>query len=326
MQLALGFWASRTMLSAVELGLFTELAKQSLDADAIRERLNLHPRSARDFLDALVAVRMLDRSDDGLYRNTPETDLFLDRGKPTYVGGLLEMCSVRLYRSWDRLTEALRTGQPTREDGETDTFKTLYATPEKLETFLSAMTGLSLAAGVALAEKFPWDKFKTFIDIGAAQGAVPVQLALSHTHLSGGSFDLPTVGPVFDKYVAKHGLSDRLKFYPGNFFTDPLPKADVFIMGHILHDWNLEEKHAILRKAYDALGSGGALIVYEALIDDARRENAFGLLMSLNMLVETPGGFDYTGADCGGWMREAGFRDTRVEHLTGPDSMVIGIK
>jgi len=326
MQLGLGFWGSRTLLSAVDLGLFTELAKQPLDADAIRDRFKLHPRSLLDFLDALVALRMLDRSDDGIYRNTPETDLFLDRAKPTYVGGLLEMCSVRLYRCWDDLTDALRTGQAGRESDAEDPFKTLYATPEKLETFLSAMTGLSLAAGIALAQKFPWENFKTFIDIGAAQGAVPVQLALSHPHLSGGSFDLPAVGPVFEKYVAKHGLSDRLKFYPGNFFTDSMPKADVLIMGHILHDWNLEEKKTILRKAYDALPPGGALIVYEALIDDARRENAFGLLMSLNMLIETPGGFDYTGADCASWMHEVGFGDTRVEHLTGPDSMVIGVK
>ena len=121
-------------------------------------------------------------------------------------------------------------------------------------------------------------------------------------------------------------MSDRLKFHSGSFFTDPLPTADVLVMGHILHDWNLDEKEMLLRKAYDALPANGALIVYEALIDDDRRKNAFGLLMSLNMLIETPGGFDYTGADCQAWMREVGFRETRVEHLLGPDSMVVGIK
>jgi hypothetical protein len=326
MQLGFGFWGSRTLLTAVELGLFTELAKKSMDAEAIRDRYKLHSRGYRDFLDALVALGMLKRTDDGFYRNTPETDLFLDRAKPTYLGGMMEMCSTRLYRGWDRLTDALRTGKPTREHGEVDAFKEFYATPEKLETFLTAMTGLSLAAAIVLSDKFPWEKYKTFIDVGAAQGAMPVQLALDYQHLTGGSFDLPVVGPIFERYVAKHGLSDRLKFYPGDFFADPLPKAEVLIMGHILHDWNMEEKQTILGKAYEALPSGGALIVYEALIDDARRENAFGLLMSLNMLIETPGGFDYTGADCQKWMRETGFRETRVEPLTGPDSMVIGIK
>jgi hypothetical protein len=100
----------------------------------------------------------------------------------------------------------------------------------------------------------------------------------------------------------------------------------VLVMGHILHDWDLGQKKGLIAKAYAALPAGGALLVYEALIDDERRQNAFGLLMSLNMLIETPGGFDYTGADCRGWMREAGFRDTRVEHLVGPDSMVVGVK
>jgi hypothetical protein len=188
------------------------------------------------------------------------------------------------------------------------------------------MTGLSLGPAIALAQKFPWKNYKTFTDIGAAQGAVPVQVALAHSHLTGGNFDLPAVRPVFEKYVTKHGLSNRLKFHPGNFFTDPLPSADVLVMGHILHDWTLDEKKMLLAKAYRALPAGGALIVYEALIDDDRRENAFGLLMSLNMLIETPGGFDYTGANCSAWMKEAGFCETRVEHLIGPDSMVIGIK
>ena len=192
--------------------------------------------------------------------------------------------------------------------------------------FVSAMTGISAGIARAIAEKFPWVNYRTFIDIGTAQGGVPVQIALKHAHLTGGGFDLPVVGPVFEEYVAAAGLASRLRFYPGSFFTDPLPSADVLIMGHILHDWSIEEKRMLLAKAYQALPKDGALIVFEALIDDDRRQNAFGLLMSLNMLIETPGGFDFTGADCCGWMREAGFRETRVEHLTGPDSMVVGIK
>jgi hypothetical protein len=327
MQLGLGFWASKTLLSAVELGLFTELAGGAMSAETINARLNLHPRSVRDFLDALVSLRMLERDGEGLYSNTPETEMFLDRAKPSYIGGILEMASKRLYPYWGSLTEALKTGRPQNEaKSGGNFFETLYADPERLEDFLSAMTGLSLGAARAIAQKFPWTNYQTFIDIGGAQGGVPVQVALEHTHISGGIFDLPAVGPVFEKYVARHGLSDRLRFYAGDFFKDPLPSADVLVMGHILHDWNMEEKQMLLKKAFDALPSGGALIVFEALIDDERRENTFGLLMSLNMLIETPGGFDYTGADCSHWMREAGFRETRVEHLVGPDSMVIGFK
>jgi hypothetical protein len=327
MQLGLGFWASKTLLSAVELGLFTELAKGAMPAEAIGERLSLHPRSLRDFLDALVSLRMLERDVDGLYSNTPEADTFLDRAKPAYIGGMLEMANTRLYPFWGSLTEALRTGRPQNEaKSGGNFFEALYADPLRLEGFLSAMTGLSLGAARAMAEKFPWGDYKTFIDIGGAQGGVPVQVALAHSHLTGGIFDLPAVRPIFEKYVAQHGLHDRLRFYPGDFFNDPLPSADVLVMGHILHDWDIEEKRMLLRKAFDALPEGGALIVFEALIDDERRENTFGFLMSLNMLIETPGGFDYTGADCSLWMREAGFRETRVEHLAGPDSMVMGFK
>jgi hypothetical protein len=327
MQLGVGFWGSKTLLSAIELGLFTELARQPLDATELAARLKLHPRSARDFFDALVALGMLEREDD-LYRNTPETNVFLDRNKLTYLGGMLEMANERLYPFWGSLTEALQTGLPQNEvkTGGAGLFETVYSDPERLQLFLGGMTGLSMGASQAIAQKFPWQNYHTVVDVGGAQGGLLTQVCLAHPHLRGTNFDLRVVGPIFEKYVAANGLADRLSFQVGNFFEEPLPSADVITMGHILHDWNLEEKRMLLNKAYQALPEGGALIVFEALIDDERRQNAFGLLMSLNMLIETPGGFDYTGKDCCDWMRDAGFRETRVEHLVGPDSMVIGIK
>jgi hypothetical protein len=326
MQTGLGFWASKTLLSAVEMGLFTELARGPLDAETIRQRLGLHSRSVRDFLDALVALKFLERR-QRKYFNTAETDFYLDRNKPSYTGGILEMCSARLYSCWGSLTEALRTGEPQNgAQGGVDPFATLYSTPERLEVFLSSMTGISLGAARALAEKFAWENRRSFADIGVAQGAVAVQVALKHPHLQGVGYDLPQVQPVFENYARANGVADRITFQPGNFFKDPLPGTEVLILGHILHDWDLEQKRALLAKAYAALPADGALIVFEAIIDDQRCENAFGLLMSLNMLIETPGGFDYTGRDCQAWMREAGFRETYVQHLVGPDSMVVGIK
>ncbi len=327
MQVGLGFWSSKVLLSAVEMELFTELAKHPEDLAAIQGRLGLHPRSARDFLDALVALGFLDRV-DGVYRNTPATDIYLDKNKPSYIGGILEMANHRLYGFWNHLTEALRTGQPQNEArvGGQSFFAALYAEPARLKEFLAAMTGLSRPANVAIARNFPWQNYKTYVDVGTAQGDLAVQVALANPHLTGTGFDLPEVAPIFEDYVSKNNLSERLRFAPGDFFNDPLPQADVVMMGHILHDWNLDEKKLLINRAFDAVPDGGALIVYEAIIDDDRRENVFGLLMSLNMLIETPGGFDYTGSDCTTWMQEVGFKETRVEQLAGPDSMVVGIK
>lgn len=326
MQLGLGFWGSKTLLTAVELGLFTELAKKPLDATALTKRLELHPRSARDFFDALVALGMLKRT-GARYANTAETALFLDRAKPSYVGGMLEMCNARLYGFWGSLTEALRTGAPQNEvkTGE-DFFGTLYADPRRLEGFLKAMTGLSQDTARAIAQKFSWKSYRSFADIGCAQGGVAVEIALAQKHVTGEGMDLPVVRPVFEAYVRANKVDKRLAFHAGDFFKDPLPRTDVLIMGHILHDWNLDEKMMLLEKAYAALPPGGALIVHEALIDDARKHNAVGLLMSLNMLIETHGGFDFTGADCRRWMKQVGFKRTKVEKLAGPDAMVIGIK
>ena len=327
MQLGWGFWGSKTLLSAVELGVFTELSKGPLDLEALTSRLALHPRSARDFFDALVALGMLAR-DGGVYANTPETTLFLDKAKPTYIGGILEMANKRLYRFWDGLTEALRTGLPQNEakDGGEDLFGVIYADPVILESFLRGMTGVSLPAAQAMAALFPWNEVTSFVDVGCAQGGATVAIAQAHPHLGAVGFDLAVVQPVFEAYVREKALSDRVRFAAGDFFAGPLPSADVIIMGHILHDWDLEQKRMLLAKAYAALPEGGRLIVYDAIIDDERRQNAFGLLMSLNMLIETNGGFDYTGADCIGWMKEAGFREAKVQPLAGPDSMVIGTK
>jgi hypothetical protein len=325
-QVAFGFMASKVLFSAIDFGLFTQLAKGPLDAEGLLNRLGLHPRSSRDFLDALVALGMLERRGE-VYSNTEETDFYLDRAKPTYIGNFFELWNVRGYPFWGSLSEGLRTGKPQNEiKGGEDLFPALYANPDRLRLFLRSMTGHSLPSAMAIAQKFPWSKYRTFADIGSAEGCLPVQVALANSHLIGEGFDLPMVRPFFEEYIASFGIQDRVRFHPGDFFKDSLPGADVLVMGMILHDWDLDEKKTLLKKAYDALPDGGSLIVYEHLIDDDRRKSVAGLLMSLMMLIETQEGFDYTGADCCGWMREVGFTESYVERLTGTESMVIAIK
>ncbi|SCX50042.1 methyltransferase [Nitrosospira sp. Nsp1] len=327
LQTGMAFWPSKTLLCAVEIGVFTELAQGPVNLDSLQERLGLHPRASRDFLDTLVALGFLKREGDR-YSNTPETDLYLDRKKLSYIGGILEMANRRLYPIWNNLTEALRTGKPQNEckNNEADLFETLYGDAAGLREFLTAMTGVSHASNTLIASAFPWQRYQTFVDIGTAQGDLAVQIALANPHLRGLGFDRMEVEPVFQQYAVATGVADRVVFISGDFFKDDLPRADVVLMGHILHDWDLPTKKMLIRKAYDAVPAGGALIVYDSIIDDDRSKNAFGLMMSLNMLLETPGGFDYTGADCKGWMQEAGFSTMRVEPLAGADLMVIGIK
>jgi predicted O-methyltransferase YrrM len=331
MQVGMGFWPSKTVLSAVELGLFTELGSESMTGEEIGERLGLHPRAIYDFLDTLVALRFLERDGDGpdgRYRNTPDTAVFLDKNSPAYLGGILEMSNARLYRFWGDLTEALQTGQPQTEVKHTGTgmFEELYSDPARLEQFMAAMAGISLGNFQALADKFDFSKYETVCDVGGATGQLCSILASRHPHLRCISYDLPVVAPIADRAIAAAGLTDRVSTASGDFFADPIPKADVVTMGLILHDWNLEQKMHLIRSAYDALPEGGALIVIENIIDDARRENAFGLMMSLNMLIEFGDAFDFTGSDFAAWCKEAGFREVEILPLTGPASAGIAYK
>ncbi len=330
LQLGTGFFATKTFLSAVELGLFTLLAKEPKTGPVIQKELGLHARSAADFLDALVAIGMLERSGpsfSGTYQNAPDADLFLDRNKRSYVGGILEMANHRLYGFWGTLTEALRTGEPQNEAkrGE-DLFAALYADEQRLEGFLRAMSGVQMGAFMALAEKFDFSKRKSVCDAGGAGAALSVVLASKYPELALTTFDLPAVAPIAKRNVSAAGFGERIKVASGDFFRDPLPKADVITMGNVLHDWDSEQKLSLLKAAYAALPSGGALIAIENIIDDDRRQNAFGLLMSLNMLIETPGGFDYTGSDFARWAKQAGFKDVSILPLAGPTSAAIAFK
>ncbi|NWG52194.1 MAG: methyltransferase [Hydrogenophilaceae bacterium] len=330
-QTGLGFWASKALLSAVELGVFTALGAGGKTGEELVAALGLHQRANPDFFDALVATGMLARDGDGSgarYRNTEATALFLDRSKPTYVGGILEMANARLYRFWGDLTEALKTGKPQNEikHSGASMFPELYADPARLEQFMDAMTGVSTGNFMALAEKFDFSKYKTLCDVGGAAGVLSIIVARRHPHLSCVTADLPVVAPIAARKIAEAGLSDRVKTQDLDFFKDPLPRADVITMGMILHDWNLENKMMLIRKAYEALPEGGAFIAIEAIIDDARRENAFGLLMSLNMLIEFGEAFDFTGADFSRWCKEVGFKRTEIIPLAGPASAAVAYK
>jgi hypothetical protein len=331
MEVGMAFWPARTLLTAVKLGVFTELGKGPRTGEELRSSLGLHKRSTPDFFDTLVALRFLERNGDGngaTYQNTEETAQFLDRKSPAFMGGFLEMAHDRLYPFWGNLADGLRTGSAQNEtkDGGKGVFEELYSQPERLEQFMDAMAGISFGNFMALADKVDFSNYKTLTDVGGATGLLSMCVARQHPHIQCTTADLPAASAIAKRKIAEAGMSDRVLTADLDFFKDPIPPADVVTMGMILHDWNLENKMMLIRKAYDALPEGGAFMVVENIIDDARRENAFGLMMSLNMLIEFGEAFDFTGADFDKWCKEVGFRRTEVVHLAGPASAGIAYK
>ena len=331
LQIGMGFWASKTLLSAVELGLFTQLADRPMTGPELEKALELHPRATYDFLDALVSLGLLEREGvgaDGRYSNTPATALYLDRHSPQYIGGILEMAGARLFRFWADLTPALKTGLPQNEvkiSGRS-MFDSLYADPARLEQFMDAMSGVSMANFEAFARSFDFSRYRTLVDIGGATGQLSCFVAGHQPHMRCASYDLPVVQPIAERRIREAGLRGRVTAGSIDFFDDDFPRADVITMGMILHDWNLDAKKMLIGKAYQALPPGGAFVAIENIIDDERRQNIFGLLMSLNMLIEFGEAFDFTGADFRQWCLEAGFARCEILPLAGPASAAIAYK
>ena len=331
MHTATAFWESKVLLTAIEFDLFSVLGEDSMTATELGEKLGVHPRGRYDFFDALVASGFLDREGDGPsaeYGNTPSTAAFLDKASPTYIGGMPEMLNARLFGAWNKLGDALRTGQPQNDakDHGQDLFQEVYGNKDKVGQFLEAMSGLQAANFQRLADRFDFSRYETVSDIGGALALLSRIVGAKHRHLSFETFDLPPVAPHAQKHIDAAGMTDRIKVVSGDFFADALPHADVITMGNVLHDWNLEKKKILIEKAYAALPAGGALIAIENVIDDARRENLFGLLMSLNMLIELGDAFDYTGEDFRQWCREAGFTRFEVIPLAGAASAAVAYK
>jgi precorrin-6B methylase 2 len=331
MQVGTGFWASKTLLAAVKFGLFTLLADKQMSAEEIRKKLSLHQRSIYDFLDTLVSLGFLNRKglkEKAVYSNSTDTAFFLNKNKPSYIGGLLEMCNDRLYKFWGGLEEGLQTGKPQNEVKLTghSMFEALYADPERVKQFMEAMAGIQMGAFMAFAKSFNFKPYKTLCDMGGATGALSIQVALNNPHMQCTSFDLPAVAHVTKKWIELFHVQDGVKPASGDFFKDEFPKADIITMGNILHDWGYDDKLKLTSSAYTALPEGGAFVVIENIIDDDRRQNIFGLLMSLNMLIETEKGYDFSFSDFKEIAGKAGFKRFEILPLAGPTSAAIAYK
>ena len=334
LQQATAFWASKVLLSAVELNVFGALQAHGAEGatgPVLAQEIGMHPRGTYDFLDALVALGYLGRTGDGpdgRYHNAPDAAKYLVPSSPDYIGGALIMVSTRLFKFWHNLPEALRTGQLQNEakDGGKSMFEAVYEDPARLEVFANSMTGFSKFNFRALADKFDFGRYQTVLDVGGATGELAIALARRHPHLRITTFDLPRVSELAARRLAAEGLADRITAASGDMFTSPLPAAQVLCMGMILHDWNLPKKLELIQRAYDALPADGVFVVIETFIDNERRTSVPGLLMSLNMLIELGDAFDYTPNDLYGWCRQVGFKRFEYLSLAGPGGAVAAYK
>jgi hypothetical protein len=327
MQTGLGILELESVLTAVKLQLFTVLGPRAMTGGELGKTLGLHPRGIWDFFDALVALGLLQREGDGpdgRYANTDETAAFLDKNRPEYVGGMLEMCNDRLFRFWSDLDTALKTGEPQNEvkHSQKGMFEELYADPARLEQFMRAMAGISHANFAALADKVDFSRWQTLCDVGGATGLLSILVATRHPHLRCTSFDLPEVAPIAAKSIQKAGLVDRITTVKGSFFTDPLPKADVITMGHDpAYDWNLEKKKHLI-KAAQALPGGrpSSRSRTHSTTHDARTRSASHVAEHVDRVWEA---FDFTGADFGAGRASRVLSLARWCTLAGPCSAAI---
>ncbi|MEV7467858.1 methyltransferase [Streptomyces kronopolitis] len=313
--------AAKVLHSAVDLGVFGALADSPADAATVADRSGLHDRMATDFLDALTGLGLLAR-EDGLYRNTPLTQAYLVPDSSAYLGGFVELTNETLYGTWGRLTEALRTGEPQHLDPDKGGFVgNRHQDPEKMKRFLAGLDAYSDRMGAELAHRVDWSRYDSFTDIGGARGNLAAVLAKAHPHLAATCFDLERTRPLFTEHIGRLGLADRVDFVGGDFFSDPIPEADVVVLGHILHGFDTGRRRALLSRIFDAVRPGGLVLVYDRMIDDDRRDPE-RLLSSLHMRLVSPEGSEYRVGDCHDWLHEAGFTGADAAPLLGTHTLV----
>lgn len=319
------FCTAKILLTALELGLFRLLRDEGPAAEPrIAELLGLHPRGSRDFLDALVGLGLLERSGAD-YRNSPGVERHLIPGEQGYIGGFLERANQRLYPAWGQFTEALRTGKPQGGLDGAEPYDTMSADPEQLASFLAMMDTMNGQLGPALAAAFDWTRHKSVVDIGGARGNLLAPIVAAHPHLTAAVFDVPQVEPFFDEHMRRLGLNGQVAFRKGDFFADPMPSADVLVVGHVLHDWAPQERRQLVKKAFCAVNPGGALIVYDPMLDPDQPA-LVNLVISLDMLLTTRAGSEYSPAECRSWLADAGFAVDPPLRIGFSDTMLVGRK
>jgi SAM-dependent methyltransferase len=308
---------AKALLTAVELDLFGALKDGPATEEEIRERLRLHGRGLADFLHLLAALGVLVKTGEA-FGNAAGAQRHLVPGGESYIGGFLQRSNRNLYPAWGRLSEALRTGKP--QSG--GSFAEVLERPAVLRQFIGMMDALTQQLAPALVEAFPWSRYGSLLDVGGCRGNLAAHLVTANPGLRGHVFDLPPMAPFFAEHVEARGVADRLEFHGGDFFADPLPAADVVVLGHVLHDWDADQRRQLVRAAYAATNPGGALVVYDRMLDDDPR-HVENLVISLDMLLVTDGGSEYPVQELRAAAAAAGFEKITDQPLGDFDTIVV---
>ncbi|MEV0808205.1 methyltransferase [Micromonospora sp. NPDC050200] len=320
MRLVAGVWGFKTLAVAVELGLFTRLANgRTLTVDEAAAELGLAERPTDLLLAASASLGLLEKAGDG-YRNSDLAEQFLVEGRPYYFGAQVRYSDLRTYLPWHRIGEALRSDRPLTWDPQTQQSMFDTADPEMLAQFWDAMYSTSSFTARALADAYDFGAHTRLLDVGGGAGAFPIELCRRLPDLRATIFDLPHVCVRAEERISAAGLAGRIVTVAGDFLADPaLPDGhDVILLSMILHDWDVPTNRALLAKCYAALPPGGAVVVCELLLNDERTGPPEAALMGMNMLVETEGGKNYSGAEYTAWLADAGFVDIRTVPFDAP--------
>lgn len=274
------------MFAAEALGVFEQLHEQPQTAEALAGHLKLHRGALTRLLDALVAMNLLN-ADDGAYANAPATSEYLVRSSPRSMNGYVRYSNDILFRLWANLDDAIREGThrwPQTFNLEGPIFSSFFKTDEAMRTFLAGMHGFGMMSSPRVVEAFDLSHHETFCDLGGATGHLVAAACDRYPKLQGTLFELPRVISFAMEYP-----HPRVKLHAGDFFTDPLPPADIYSLGRILHDWTEEKIYFLLMKIHDALPEGGALLIAEKLLHDDKQGPLPATLQSVNMLICTEG-------------------------------------
>jgi len=331
MQLATAFWAFKTLSTAVDMSLFTHFSTSPMSARETADWFNIEERPAEMLLTGCASLGLLEKDPQtGRYCNSPLSETFLSRNARYYFGGFVTMLNQRLYAGWDKLPDAMRTNKPTTWDPSKQ--KSLFegADPAMMSTFWQAMHSISTFTARALGEAMDFSPFRNVLDVGGGSGAFDIELCRRYPHLQSAVYDLPFVTEIAAKNIAEAGLGQRIATHAGDFFRDAEFPAghDVILLSMIMHDWSEADNRAILKKCFAALPAGGAIVISELLVNDEKTGPPPAALMSLNMLIETVGGRNYTPSEYTEWLNDTGFRDIRVIwfEAAGANGVVVGHK